>query len=85
MGTINNRRSRADLASQIMQWSMPIGEEVEGYMELKEKNLLSPKIKNFWNYTVNLEDLNDIPDLEFALPFVISAWQPFYRVLRKEL
>ena len=53
-------------------------------MELKKE--LAIEDKEFLELYSKLRNLNDIPDLEFALPFfVISAWQPFYRVLRKEL
>tara|TARA_Y100000813_G_scaffold196474_1_gene180024 strand:+ start:84 stop:1124 length:1041 start_codon:yes stop_codon:yes gene_type:complete len=60
---------RADLASQIMQWSMPIGEEGRGLYGIKRKELAIPEDKEFLELYSKLRNLNDIPDLEFALPF----------------
>ena len=60
---------RADLASQIMQWSMPIGEEGRGLHGIKRKELAIPEDKEFLELYSKLRNLNDIPDLEFALPF----------------
>jgi len=52
-----------------MQWSMPIGEEGRGLYGIKRKELAIPEDKEFLELYSKLRNLNDIPDLEFALPF----------------
>mgnify|MGYP003329750990 FL=1 len=60
---------RADLATQIMQWSMPTGEEGRGLYGINRKALDIPEDIEFLELYSKYRNLNNIPDLEFALPF----------------
>ena len=60
---------RADLATQIMQWSMPTGEEGRGLYGINRKELDIPEDIEFLELYSKYRNLNNIPDLEFALPF----------------
>jgi len=60
---------RADLATQIMQWSMPTGEEGRGLYGINRKELDIPEDIEFLELYSKYRNLNNIPNLEFALPF----------------
>jgi len=61
--------SRADLAAQIMQWSMPVGEEGRGLELVKRKELGIPEDMEFLEEYSSYRNLNSVPNLDFAIPF----------------
>ena len=60
---------RADLASQIMQWSMPVGEEGRGLAGVNRRDLGIPEDNEFLDQYSRYVGLADIPDLEFPIAF----------------
>ena len=60
---------RADLAAQIMQWSMPVGEEGRGLELVKRKELGIPEDIEFLEEYSSYRNLNSVPNLDFAIPF----------------
>ena len=60
---------RADLASQIMQWSMPIGPEGRGLAGINRKEYGLPTDDEYIELYSKRVGLSDIPDLSFAVAF----------------
>ena len=60
---------RADLASQIMQWSMPVGEEGRGLAGVNRQDLGIPEDNEFLEKYSQYIGLSDIPNLEFPIAF----------------
>ncbi len=60
---------RADLASQIMQWSMPVGKEGRGLEGVNRKALGIPEDNEFLDQYSKYIGLSDILDLEFPIAF----------------
>ncbi len=60
---------RADLASQIMQWSMPHGEEGRGLAGVNRRDLGIPEDDEFVEQYTYYVGLSNIPDLEFPIAF----------------
>ncbi len=60
---------RADLASQIMQWSMPPGDEGRGLAGVNRRDLGVPEDNEFVELYCQILGLSDLPDLEFPIAF----------------
>ncbi len=60
---------RADLASQLMQWMMPVGDEGRGLSGLNRKRLGIPEDKEYIETYSKRVGLNNVPDLRFAIAF----------------
>ena len=65
---------RADLATQIMQWMMPVGHEVRGLGTLDRKKLGIPSDQQYIEMYSERTGLDNEPDLTFAIAFA------FYRM-----
>ncbi len=74
---------RVDLASQIMQWSMPQGKNGRGLEGLDRKKFGIPEDNEFIEeYTINAK-LGDVPDLTFAIPFCFFRMGAILQGVRK--
>ena len=60
---------RADLAAQVMQWSMPLGPEGRGLSGTNRKALGIPEDKEYIELYSKRLGLSSAPDLEFAIAF----------------
>ena len=60
---------RADLANQIMQWSMPVGKEGRGLSGLERKTLGIPEDQEYIDLYAQRVGLPKAPDLTFAVAF----------------
>ena len=60
---------KADLATQIMQWSMDVGEEGRGLNGVNRKEMGIPDDKEFIEQYSKFLNLNQAPNLTFAIPF----------------
>ena len=60
---------RADLASQIMQWSMPPGEEGRGLAGVNRQKMGIPEDREFIEQYTLYMGLSELPDLEFPVAF----------------
>ena len=60
---------RADLAAQLMQWSMPIGQEGRGLSGANRKALGIPEDEEYIDLYSKRSGLSHTPDLEFAIAF----------------
>ena len=61
--------SRADLASQIMQWSMPSGNDGRGLDGVDRQKMGLPEDREFIAQYAKYMGLSDLPNLEFPLAF----------------
>ena len=60
---------RADVATQIMQWSMDVGEEGRGLNGVDRKEMGIPDDIEFLERYSNYLNLDKVPNLDFAIPF----------------
>jgi aminoglycoside phosphotransferase (APT) family kinase protein len=60
---------RADIASQIMQWSMPKGDEGRGLAGVNRSELGIPEDNEFVEQYSEHMGLSNLPDLEFPIAF----------------
>tara|TARA_A100001011_G_scaffold373435_1_gene432843 strand:- start:78 stop:1121 length:1044 start_codon:yes stop_codon:yes gene_type:complete len=60
---------RADLATQIMQWSMDVGEEGRGLNGVNRKKMGIPDDTEFLEEYSKFLNLDKVPNLHFAIPF----------------
>ena len=60
---------RADIASQIMQWSMPQGDEGRGLAGVNRSELGIPEDNEFVEQYSEHMSLSNLPDLEFPIAF----------------
>lgn len=60
---------RADLATQLMQWSMPMGKEGRGLLNANRTELGIPSNESYVEEYSKRAGLTELPDLEFAIAF----------------
>ena len=72
-----------DLATQLMQWNMPFGDELRGLKGINRNELGLPSDKNYINLYINNRNLTDIPNLKYYIIFSFFRMASILQGVRK--
>ncbi len=72
-----------DLATQLMQWNMPFGDELRGLKGINRKKFGLPSDRDYIDLYLNNRNLNEIPNLKYCIIFSFFRMASILQGVRK--